>query len=181
MTKYQVIMADPPWPTGCTSRTKRKGNLGSLQHYELMSLEAIVGLREMVLNEADPEGSFLFLWTVNNQLPNALRVMNAWGYTYKTNLVWDKYSPRVGYYTRNAHELLLLGVRGSPAYLRSGILTPGRHAPSSIIREKRRGHSQKPIAAYGVAEGYAPDGNWLEMFARYNHPGWDVWGYEAPR
>ena len=168
MQRYEILYADPPWP----ERGAGKIHRGADRHYPLMTVEAIEGMRHElpdgkpgVLQLAADDG-FLFLWANNGFLPQALNVMDAWGFRYATNIVWDK-SPQVGlgFYTRGQHELLLIGVRGRPAYSRQphGGTRAGRNTPLSVIHAQRTEHSRKPAAAYRVIERFGA-GPRLELF-----------------
>jgi len=125
--------------------------------------------------------SHLYLWVPNALLPDGLEVMQSWGFTYKTNLVWYKVRRDggpdrrgVGFYFRNVTELILFGVRGS---LRT--LAPGRRQENIILSRKQE-HSRKPDALYDLIEQCSP-GPYLELFARHPRPGWTQWGNESPR
>ena len=131
-----------------------------------MSLENIAALK---VAEVAAEDCVLFLWATAPKLPEALHVMGAWGFQYRTSAVWDKCKIGMGYWFRGQHELLLLGTRGSP------------DAPEgfeSVIQEPRRGHSRKPVAAYELIERAYPQASRLELFARQLRPGWMAWGDE---
>jgi N6-adenosine-specific RNA methylase IME4 len=117
----------------------------------------------------------LFLWATVPMLPQALAVMCGWGFTYKSNFAWAKDKIGTGYWSRNQHELMLIGTRGhvpAPAM--------GTQASSLIVAAARR-HSQKPHEAYEIIERYFPSLPRIELFARgaIARPGWDVWGNEA--
>jgi N6-adenosine-specific RNA methylase IME4 len=126
------------------------------------------------------------MWCPNALLPEGLEVMKAWGFKYKTNLVWYKVRKDggpdgrgVGFYFRNVTEMILFGVRGS---MRT--LPPGRRQVN-IISTRKREHSRKPVEAYDLIESCSP-GPYLEVFARKSMPGWTSWGnevdsYEATR
>jgi N6-adenosine-specific RNA methylase IME4 len=123
--------------------------------------------------------SHLYLWVPNALVSIGLQVMEAWGFTYKTNMVWYKVRKDggpdrrgVGFYFRNVTELVLFGVRGS---LRT--LQPGRRMPNIIISQKRE-HSRKPDELYQIIEECSP-GPYLELFARHKRPGWTQWGNEV--
>jgi N6-adenosine-specific RNA methylase IME4 len=122
--------------------------------------------------------SHLYLWVPNALLQEGLRVMEAWGFTYKTNLVWYKIRKDngpdgrgVGFYFRNVTELILFGVRGS---MRT--LPPGR-TMVNLFSSRKREHSRKPDEFYEIIEACSP-GPYLELFARFQRPGWDQWGNE---
>lgn len=121
----------------------------------------------------------LYLWVPNALLPDGLKVMEAWGFRYVSNLVWAKRRKDggpdgrgVGFYFRNVTELLLFGVRGS---MRT--LAPGR-SQVNMIETRKREHSRKPDEQYRLIEACSP-GAYLEMFARHARPGWTVWGDES--
>lgn len=125
------------------------------------------------------ERSHLYLWVPNALLEDGLRIMEAWGYRYKTNLVWVKTTKAgkpdgggLGSYFRNVTELVLFGVRG-----KMRTYQPGR-TQINLFAEPRRGHSQKPMALYDIIEACSP-GPYLELFARQNQPGWTAWGNEV--
>ncbi len=124
--------------------------------------------------------SHLYLWVPNALLADGLSVMEAWGYTYKTHIVWAKRRKDggpdgrgVGFYFRNVTELLLFGVRGSMRTLQ-----PGRRQVN-MIESRKREHSRKPDEQYALIESCSP-GPYLEMFARYPQENWSVWGNESP-
>ncbi len=122
--------------------------------------------------------SHLYLWVPNALLMEGLQVMRAWGFTYKSNIVWFKVRKDggpdgrgVGFYFRNVTELLLFGVRGS---MRT--LTPGRTQVNMLATRKRE-HSRKPDEIFDIIESCSP-GPSLELFARFSRPGWAQWGNE---
>jgi N6-adenosine-specific RNA methylase IME4 len=119
------------------------------------------------------ENAVLFLWATAPKLAEALKVMEAWRFRYKTNMVWDKQIIGMGYWARGRHEHILIGVRGkfSPPAT--------EHRRASIFEEKRRRHSQKPICVYEWLERAFPEARKLELFARERRPGWAVWGNEV--
>jgi N6-adenosine-specific RNA methylase IME4 len=125
------------------------------------------------------QGRIFYLWVPNALLAEGLRVMEAWGFTYKSNLVWYKVRKDggpdgrgVGFYFRNVTELVLFGVRGS---MRT--LPPGR-TRVNILATRKREHSRKPGEIYDLIEACSP-GPYLELFARFPRAGWSQWGNEA--
>jgi N6-adenosine-specific RNA methylase IME4 len=173
--KFGTLLADPPWlfenRTGKVAPEHRR-----LHRYDTMTNQEIMALpvRELALPK-----SHLYLWVPNALVMTGLQVMEAWGFTYKTNIVWYKVRQDggpdrrgVGFYFRNVTEMVLFGVRGS---LRT--LQPGRSMPNIIVSRKRE-HSRKPTQIYDVIEQCSP-GPYLELFARSPRPGWTVWGDEA--
>lgn len=168
---YPVIYADPPWKFGVhsevTGREKSAEN-----HYPTMDTEAICG----VLDEAGgvaARDAVLFLWATNPMLPDALRVMHAWGFTYVHHWIWDKEIAGTGYWGRDRHELLLIGRRGSPA-----TPLPGSQ-PETVYREPKGRHSAKPDWFAEQIERLYPGVPRIELFCRNPRPGWEAWGFEA--
>jgi N6-adenosine-specific RNA methylase IME4 len=165
---YNVIYADPPWRWEPRDRKTGLGKSAD-RHYKTMPTEEIKAFRVPAADDC-----VLFLWATVPMLPQALEVMAAWGFTYKTNFVWIK-QDRIGtgYWNRNCHEHLLVGTRGR-------ILAPApSERTSSVICAAVTQHSEKPLAAYQLIEAYYPDVPRLEMFARSQRPGWDVCGNEV--
>lgn len=161
---FDLIYADPPWQLGSPDSRYAPEN-----HYPTMTLEEIEGLHVPAADDA-----ILYLWAVNCLLPQALQVIETWGFNYLTNLVWVKPSIGLGVWTRNSHELLLLARRGniSPPY--SDLL------PNSVITAERGSHSEKPEAAYEKIERAYPHLSKLELFARGTpRSGWFAWGNEV--
>jgi N6-adenosine-specific RNA methylase IME4 len=165
-THYQVIYADPPWRYDAVETPDIRA---VEQHYTTMPQEDLCALSP----PAAPD-SVLFLWATNPKLPEALEVMAAWGFQYRTNLAWVKPQIGMGYYVRSAHELLLIGKRGSLTLP----VTTAR--PRSWLEASRRGHSQKPPEFRGLIDVMYPHVRKLEMFSR-DEPtdGWDTWGHET--
>lgn len=172
--RYSTILIDPPWRfanrTGKVAPEHRR-----LHRYRTMTLDEIKALPVPPLAN---DKSHLYLWAPNALLAEGLEVMRAWGFTYKTNLVWYKIRKDggpdgrgVGFYFRNVTELLLFGVRGG---LRT--LKPGRRQVN-VIPVRKQEHSRKPEIFYDLIEQCSP-GPFLELFARYRQPGWDQWGDE---
>ena len=142
-----------------------------------MTLEQITTLP--VDNIATPT-AHLYLWVPNALLPNGIAVMEAWGFTYKSNLVWHKVRKDggsdgrgVGFYFRNVTELVLFGVRGK----RARTLAPGRTQVNFLATRKRE-HSRKPDEQYKIIETCSP-GPYLELFARGVRKRWVAWGNQA--
>lgn len=173
--RFGTILADPPWRfinrTGKVAPEHRR-----LARYETMTVREIAALP---VREIAGDRSHCYLWTPNALLPDAVQVLEAWGFTYKTMLIWHKVRKDggsdgrgVGFYFRNVTETVLFGVRGS---LRT--FQPGRRQVNLLATRKRE-HSRKPDELYGIVEGCSP-GPFLELFARYPHPGWSAWGNEA--
>lgn len=176
--RYPLIYADPPW----RHDNPRMGDNGRNieYHYETMALEDICALR---VGELAAPDAVLALWTTVPQSYCAVPpVLAAWGFTYRSEFVWDKVRIGTGFWTRNQHEKLLICTRGTvPA-------PHGEGCPSSVYREQRGQHSAKPAHFYNVLEAMFPEfmtgePQWplmLELFARARRPGWARWGREAP-
>lgn len=174
--KFSTILADPPWRF--QNRTgKMAPEHKRLNRYGTMDLEEIMSLP--VAGVADSR-AHLYLWVPNALLPEGLEVMRAWGFEYKSNLVWHKVRKDggsdgrgVGFYFRNVTELLLFGVRGKNVRT----LAPGR-TQVNLLGTRKREHSRKPDEFYDLIEGCSW-GPRLEIFARGSRPGWETWGDQA--
>lgn len=174
--RFRTILADPPWQF--QNRTgKMAPEHKRLNRYGTMQLDDILSLPVRALAD-DP--AHLYLWVPNALLPEGLRVLAAWGFDYKSNIVWHKVRKDggpdgrgVGFYFRNTTELILFGVRGRNART----LAPGRRQVN-IIKSRKREHSRKPDEAYELIESCSP-GPFLELFARGSRAGWQTWGSQA--
>jgi N6-adenosine-specific RNA methylase IME4 len=121
------------------------------------------------------DDAVLFLWATNPTLPDALKVMGCWGFTYRTNLAWVKDKIGTGFYFRAQHELLLLGIKGKmPAPLEE-------NRPPSVLFSPVREHSRKPDEVYALIEKMYPNRKYLELFARSEEKrkDWTYWGLEV--
>jgi N6-adenosine-specific RNA methylase IME4 len=174
--RFSAVLADPPWrfqnSTGKVAPEHRR-----LSRYGTLSLDQIKGLP---VSEIVNPVSHLYLWVPNALLAEGLAVMEAWGFTYKSNIVWHKIRKDggpdgrgVGFYFRNVTELVLFGVRGKNART----LAPGRRQVNFIATRKRE-HSRKPDELYPIIEACSPSPR-LELFARGKRPGWGCWGDQA--
>lgn len=172
--KFGTILIDPPWRF-----MNRTGKVAPehvrLRRYSTLTTEEIASIP---VSDISAEQSHLYLWCPNALLPDGFQVMKAWGFTYKTNLIWYKIRKDggpdgrgVGFYFRNVTENLLFGVKGK---LRT--LQPGRRQVN-IISSRKREHSRKPDEAYGIIESCSP-GPYVELFAREKTKGWTQWGDE---
>lgn len=175
-TRFKTILADPPWQfqnrTGKMAPEHRR-----LSRYGTMKIDEILSLPIRAIAE---DTAHLYLWVPNALLPEGLKVMEAWGFKYKSNIVWHKIRKDggpdgrgVGFYFRNVTELVLFGVRGKNART----LAPGRRQVNFLATQKRE-HSRKPDEMYDIIESCSP-GPYLELFARGTRPNWAVWGNEA--
>ncbi len=161
---FDLIYADPPWQLGSPDGQNAPEN-----HYPTMSLEKIKAMPVPVADDA-----VLFLWAVASKLPEALQVMNAWGFQYKTCLAWVKDWIGLGTWVRHRHELLLFGRRGNYPP------PEPEDRPDSVIEAPRGRHSEKPTCVYELIERAYPLASKLELFARGTpRTGWKIWGNEA--
>jgi N6-adenosine-specific RNA methylase IME4 len=175
-SRFATILADPPWQfanrTGKIAPEHRR-----LSRYGTMTLDEIAKLP--ISDFAEPT-AHLYLWCPNALLPEGLAVMKAWGFNYKSNIVWHKVRKDggsdgrgVGFYFRNVTELILFGVRGKNART----LAPGRRQVN-LLGTRKREHSRKPDEQYGIIEACSP-GPFVELFARGTRKGWISWGNQA--
>ena len=176
--KYNTIYADPPWQfqnrTGKVAPEHKR-----LNRYPTMTLKDICSLP--VADIADAKAQ-LYLWVPNALLPEGLQVMDAWGFQYKGNLVWEKVRKDgfpdgrgVGFYFRNVTELLLFGIKKKSEPNRT--LDPAR-SQVNLIRSMKREHSRKPDEFIPLIERCS-QGARIELFARGDREGWDMWGNQA--
>ena len=163
---YTVLLADPPWRYDFSQTENREIE----NQYPTMSLEDIC---DMSVREIAYSDSVLYLWTPCPKIKEALEVMEAWGFEYKTNAVWVKEGGiGMGYWWRNQHELLLVGTRGNFSPPVDEKRTP------SVIYASRGRHSEKPVIVYELLEDLYPDMAKIELFARKQREGWAVMGNE---
>jgi N6-adenosine-specific RNA methylase IME4 len=174
--RFSTILADPPWQfTNKTGKVapehKRLARYGTLKLDEISALS---------VDRLCAPTAHLYLWCPNAMLSEGLAVMKAWGFAYKSNIVWHKVRKDggsdgrgVGFYFRNVTELILFGVRGKNART----LAPGRRQVNLLATRKRE-HSKKPDEQYSIIEACSP-GPYLELFARGTRQGWVTWGNQA--
>lgn len=174
--KFSTILADPPWQF-----QNRTGKVAPEHHrltrYGTMKLSEIM---ELPVAKLAAETAHLYLWVPNALLPEGIKVLEAWGFTYKSNLVWHKIRKDggpdgrgVGFYFRNVTELVLFGVRGKNART----LQAGRSQVNFLATRKRE-HSRKPDEFYDIVESCSP-GPFIELFSRGSRKGWSVWGNQS--
>ncbi len=174
--RFRTILADPPWQfqnrTGKMAPEHRR-----LSRYETMTLADIQALP---VSDFLDDAAHLYLWVPNALLPEGIQTLEAWGFKYKSNIVWHKVRKDggsdgrgVGFYFRNVTEMVLFGVRGKNART----LAPGRRQVN-LLASRKREHSRKPDELYEVIEACSP-GPFLELFARGARANWDVWGNQA--
>jgi N6-adenosine-specific RNA methylase IME4 len=188
--RFATVMADPPWRfqnrTGKVAPEHKR-----LSRYSTMDLVDICGLP---VKEHLEDRAHCYLWVPNALLPDGLRVLNAWGFDYKSHIVWQKVRKDggpdgrgVGFYFRNVTEILLFGTRGKNVRT----LAPGRsqvnfiecdgepNEPNGdILKTRKREHSRKPDEQYDIIESCSW-GPFLELFGRGRRSGWTVWGNQA--
>ncbi len=174
--RFGTVLADPPWRF-----TNRTGKVAPehkrLSRYGTLSVDEICALP---VAEHMAEPAHCYLWVPNALLPEGLRVLAAWGFEYKTNIIWEKIRKDggpdgrgVGFYFRNVTEILLFGIRGRNART----LKAGRRQVNFIAARKRE-HSRKPDEQYEIIESCSW-GPYLELFGRGVREGWTVWGDQA--
>ncbi|RKR28303.1 N6-adenosine-specific RNA methylase IME4 [Acidovorax sp. 93] len=174
--KFKTILADPPWQfqnrTGKVAPEHKR-----LSRYGTLTLDDI---KALPVAEAAADTAHLYLWVPNALLPDGLAVMQAWGFQYKSNIIWQKIRKDggpdgrgVGFYFRNVTEILLFGTRGKNART----LQAGR-TQVNIMNTRKREHSRKPDEQYPLITSCSP-GPYLEMFARGKREGWAIWGNQA--
>jgi N6-adenosine-specific RNA methylase IME4 len=168
--KYGVIYADPEWRFEVYSRDTGMDRAAD-NHYPTSGTDEICA-RPVVDIAADD--CALFLWATVPMLSDALRVMVAWGFDYKSHCIWAKDRIGTGYWFRNQHELLLVGTRGKIPAPAMGTQV------ASLVDAPVGKHSAKPVQFYELIEAYFPTLPKIELNARTARPGWDAWGYEAP-
>lgn len=174
--RFGTVLADPPWRF-----TNRTGKVAPehkrLSRYPTLTVDDICAIP--VAASLDPV-AHCYLWVPNALLPDGLRVLAAWGFEYKSNIVWHKIRKDggsdgrgVGFYFRNVTELLLFGTRGRNART----LAPGRRQVN-MLQTRKREHSRKPDEQYDLIESCSR-GPYLELFGRGLREGWTVWGNQA--
>lgn len=182
MEKYQIIYADPPWAYKDKRNKHPRLCGGALVHYNTMSLEDI---KNIPVKDHTDTNAMLFLWATFPNLQEALDVIKAWGFTYKTlGFSWIKTNKKngkpffgIGYYTKSNCEVCLIGVKGKPIKVSNKV--------SSVIIAPREAHSKKPDIVRDKIVEFCGDIPRIELFARTDNKlfstmkGWDVWGNEV--
>jgi len=161
---FPVLYADPPW----RYEHVKTENRAVENQYPTMTLDDICALTVPAADDA-----VLFLWATSPKLAEAMQVLTAWGFTYRTCMVWVKDKIGMGYYARQQHELLLIGAKGEPP------VPAEADRPSSVLEAPRTQHSAKPPAFYDVIERMYPGVQKIELFARQTREGWAAWGNQA--
>lgn len=168
--KFAVLLADPPWQYEFNSTDAARA---IENHYPTLTADEIACLEDAdgrPVADLAADDAVLFLWATNPKLSEALTVIEGWGFTYTTNLVWVKDRIGMGYWARQRHELLLVATRGSmsppPEHLR----------PDSVIEAPRGRHSEKPPSVHEFIEAIWPGTPKVELFAREARDGWVAFG-----
>ena len=171
--KYQIIYADPAWKYKFGESSSSFVN----KKYDVMELD---DLQKLPIKDIADDNSVLLMWITFPKLMWAEKVINSWGFEYKTvAFVWVKQYDNNsifignGYYTRSNAEICLLATRGQPLPRKS-------HSESQIVMSKVREHSRKPDEIYSRIERLFGDVSRIELFARERRQGWDVWGNQVP-
>lgn len=172
---YEIIYADPPWDYKGQTQHGGKGNPdsgGAIRHYPTMTVKQMI--EQIQIPAAD--NSLLFMWTSSPHLDQAIDLGKGWGFQYATvAFVWDKQKVNPGFYTMSQTELCLVFKRGKIPAPR------GARNIRQLVSEMRREHSRKPDEVRTRIEEMFPTQSKLEMFARTQTPGWDVWGNQTDK
>lgn len=173
--QFGVIYADPPWSYEMYSD---KGYEKSpYAHYDCMGIDQLKALRDQIVFATAPN-AVLFMWAVFPMLPQAIELMSAWGFQFKTGGAWHKKTSGgktafgTGYILRSASEPFLIGTHGNPK--------ARNRSTRNLIEAVTREHSRKPDETIPMIENLF-DGPYLELFARTQRPGWTVWGNQTDK
>jgi len=166
--KYDIIYADPPWRYDFNVGSRATEN-----HYPTLTLKQIRTLRDkkgVHIQDKIESNAILYLWATAPKLNEAMEVLKAWGFTYKTNMVWVKDKIGLGWYARNQHELLLIGEKGEMPLPNNAV------RPPSVLSFQRTTHSTKPLEMYSLLERWYPSRAYLEVFGTKNDVRPSSWG-----
>lgn len=169
--RYRTILADPPW--SFRLRSVKGDRKSPSRHYRTIAWERLISMPVSALAAPD---CALFLWACAPSLPQAVAVMQGWGFRFVTAGGWAKRTATgkpvfpTGYVWRGTLEFLLVGAIGNPRFV--------SRSERNLIEAPRREHSRKPDAIYGLVERLIPRGPHAELFARQAWPGWESWGDE---
>lgn len=167
---FQIVLADPPWNFSGNSNARPGKN--ARRHYQCMSMEQICRVPVPALVARD---ALLLMWVTVPFAEHAMKVIRAWGFRYKSQLVWPKGRIGTGYYARNEHELVYIARRGMFPVERPAIF------PTSVIPGRRREHSRKPEWVHDCLDSRFGEAPKLELFGRAQRPGWVVLGNDAEK
>ena len=164
--KYRIIYADPPW----NYRDKLIEGYGAAEnHYPSMTIPELCA---MPISDIADDNAVLFIWVTSPLLEDVFKIINAWGFKYKTSFVWDKIKHNMGHYNSVRHEFLLIATRGSCMPDTSKLF-------DSVQSIERTKHSEKPPEFREIINTLYPHGKRIELFARSQHDGWQVWGNQS--
>ena len=164
--RFPVLYADPPWQYEHSQSDSRKIE----NQYPTMTLDDI---KAIGIDKLTTDDCILFLWATSPKLAEAMEVIKAWEFNYRTCMVWVKDKIGMGYYARQRHELILIAIKGN-------MLTPAPGArPDSVIQTPRTEHSKKPEVMYELIEQMYPELPKIELFARKKRRGWYAWGNQS--
>lgn len=164
--KYPIVYADPPWKY----EHVKTDNRAIENQYPTMEIEDIC---KLAVSQVCTDDCVLFLWATSPKLAEAMGVVDAWGFNYRTSMVWVKDQIGMGYYARQQHELLLIATKGEPP------APAPADRPASVINAPRTKHSAKPEQFYEAIERMYPLLPRIELFARSARSGWAAWGNQA--
>ena len=163
--KFDLILADPPYVYDVEAN-RASDRIGS--HYIQMETQDICNLPVQNITK---KKAILFLWTPSPKVEDAMAIIKAWNFEYKTQIIWNKKMVGLGHTARQMHEILLIAKKGD-------FPTP-LYKPPSIFEEKRTDHSKKPEKSYEIIQRMYPDSRKIELFARNVYSGWTGVGFEA--
>ena len=166
--KFDLIYADPPWEYGQEQHGKEKQETVLETHYPTMPTEEIC---QLPIKDLSADNAVLFIWTTSPKIFEAKQVIDAWGFEYKSSMIWDKVKHNVGYYVSVRHEFLLIATKGS-------FLPTSGKLIDSVQTIERTEHSKKPQRFREIIEEMYPDTKKIELFARTVPDGWTAWGNE---
>ena len=178
-SRYDIIYCDPPWDYENWNKKWHQTHAESRwagRKYGLMSRDE---LKALPVNDIAAKNSVIFMWTISTMIPQALEVMQSWGFKYKTvafvwvkrNKIKDSFFTGMGFWTRSNAEICLLGVKGKP-------LPRISRSVHQIVYSPVRKHSQKPDEVRDRIVALLGDLPRIELFARERVEGWDGWGDE---
>lgn len=169
--KYDIIYCDPAWDyDGREQHNTKEANKSVVHHYQTMKLD---DMKKLKVNEIAEKNCLLFMWSSSPHLPQAIELLQSWGFEYKTiAFVWDKQKVNPGYYTMSQCEICLVGKKGN-------IPSPrGARNIKQFLSQERTRHSEKPFEIRDRITQMFPSQKKIELFARHKVEGWDSWGNE---
>lgn len=166
LQRYPLLYVDPPWQYEHVKTESRAIE----NQYPTMTLDE---LKALPVQDVAYEDCVLFMWVTTPKAAEAMELLAAWGFTYRTSAVWDKQKIGMGYYFRQQHELLYVATRGNPP------VPEPANRPASLFSYPRGAHSAKPVECYAMIEAMYPEFPKMEMFARGPRDGWGAWGNQS--